>query len=461
MTRRHPRWTLGAIALLLLCGANVTWGQGSRSLPEEVVLDRYGLARRWHAQVPMMKLREQLTTIKVDQGLLFAQTNQGAIHCLDAESGQRHWSYAASHSASEVYQPAITKDYVFVVSATSVIQLNRKTGLLIRRQELPATGSAGPASNNKYLYVPTVDSRIYCFDLKPATERKFGNGWPITWFYHADGVIRNPPIIIRDRLVFVTSVGTLYASHLDKRNMMYRFYTKAANDAPVAHLDRMLYLPSADFNLYAIDTFSGTGKWRFASGYPINSKPVPFLEEVFVTPEQIGLFCLDNETGDVFWHNERIKHVLAVSQQHVFGSDRHHHLTILSRDDGHIIGTVPTANFTVSPDNQYNDRVYLGTTDGLIVCMHEKASPTPFIHPQSTKPAQKGAEAEAEMTEEKAEDEPAPKKKRRGFFGDDAEEKEEMTKDDADSTEEKAEPKDGDAEEKAPKKASKKSFFEE
>jgi hypothetical protein len=111
--------------------------------------------------------------------------------------------------------------------------------------------------------------------------------------------------------------------------------------------------------------------------------PIPYVEEVFVTPEDAVLFCLEAEDGEIRWHNQRIERILAVSQDRVYGLDFLNNLVALSRKAGSPLVAFPVTDFTISTANQFTDRIYLGTKDGLIMCLHEIRNPAPLEHQQT------------------------------------------------------------------------------
>jgi hypothetical protein len=114
-------------------------------------------------------------------------------------------------------------------------------------------------------------------------------------------------------------------------------------------------------------------------------KPIPFSTEVLVLTEGGGLTSLDNKYGEPIWTNDAMRRLVGVSREHVFAADRNNVLQVLNRKTGGVLGSLAAlAGYTVSPHNQYNDRLYMASPDGQVVCLHEISSPTPYLHPQTT-----------------------------------------------------------------------------
>jgi hypothetical protein len=116
------------------------WGQDLvNPLPDVEALERLDLVRHWNTQLPMLA-RESALTMKYDSGLVFVQTDQGMIHCLDAESGQVKWSIKVNELNREVHPPAVTKEFVYVATGDSLIQVDRETGRFLWSKEMPHGG---------------------------------------------------------------------------------------------------------------------------------------------------------------------------------------------------------------------------------------------------------------------------------------------------------------------------------
>ncbi|MFO0946901.1 MAG: PQQ-binding-like beta-propeller repeat protein [Planctomycetota bacterium] len=414
-------------AMLLLMGCLIPTaveGQTSslRSFPDEQTLAQYNLTRRWYAQVPIANIRENILDLKVIEDLLFATSSQGLIHCLNAETGERLWTTTIGSLKREVFPPAVTEDFVYVTSSNLVAQLERTNGRVLWTKRLSSVATSGPGANEDFVYVQTADHKISAIALKPSEEDK-RQKWPnvhkfephpVSWFYNAGGPMVDPPIVLPELVAFATKEGVVYASALNERKLIYRFFTHSRQAAPLAHLDRFLYIATEEFDVYAIDLLNGYQAWRFVAGYPVYLKPTPFLDDCFVVGEGAGLFCVANQDvpdagirkGDLRWRTPHLVRLIGVSKDFVYAANVNHDFVILARSDGHTIARFPAPDFKISSDNQFTDRLYMCTEDGLIVCLHEKNHEAPFAHPQKID----------EPTETKEKAKPEDKPKRSGFF---------------------------------------------
>jgi outer membrane protein assembly factor BamB len=394
------RWQTTVLAALLIAGGSASaqsallgarfaaTPRGSTGFVDEFTLNRYGVVRRWYTQVPTLRLRERILALKQQEDLLFAASDKGLLHCLDAETGAIRWSQSISSTPGEVFSPALTKTFVYVTSNSQASQLDRATGQILFTRKLPSAAISGPGANDNFAYVQTLNNRIWAIAVRPDPEEE-NKKWPykrkfslpaIAWFYDTGSPLKNAPIVLSDRVIFVAESGIVYACSLRERNLYYRFIPGSGIAAPVSFRNPNLYVATVDYNLYSVDARTGVSRWRFSSGYPIYRQPVPFENEVFLTPEGGGLFCLSDADGKPKWVNEKASRVIAVSQKRVYAMSPTQQLLILDRVDGAILGSWLSPDFPVSAFNQTTDRIFLSTERGLIQCLAEKENVTPYMH---------------------------------------------------------------------------------
>lgn len=407
------------LGLVFLARSAAAQPSGLADFLDRRLLDRFNLNLRWYARVPAANLRETINDLKVIDGMVFATSSRGLIHCLDAETGQLRWTATIGDDKRHVFPPAVTTEFVYVTSGTNLVQLDRGTGHEMWVKELSGVATSAPAANEDFVYVQTGDDRISAYSLKLGEENK-NLAWPekrvferrpLAWYYSAGGPMVDPPIVLPELVAFATRDGVVYASALKERKILYRFLTYSRQAAPLAHLDRFLYIATEEFDIYAIDLLNGFLRWRHVVGYPVYTKPLPFADDLFVVAQGAGLVCIANQdnadkglaAGDLRWRARHVTRIVGVSEQNLYSADGHDNFQIRARSDGHLLATFPARAFTVPSENQFTDRIYMSTADGLVVCLHEKGKDEPFLHPQTI--------AEATEEKEKAKDDEKETKK--------------------------------------------------
>ena len=369
-------------------------------LPSDEAAGRYGLVRRWYAQVPIDGVREKVQRATVADGQVHLQTNASRVHVLDGETGQVLWHAQTGAPLPNHFSSGINPTGVFVVSTTRLYRLDRRTGSPVWSVRVPQVPSAAPAADEDQVVVSTAEGRIYVFDAETKA---------LHWYYQSNAPISMPAVFIEDRIAVASDDGMVYVFKSDSRNPVLRYKTGGAVTAPLGAWRQYLLIPSSDYNLYAVNTQATAGsetKWVYPSGAEIR-KPVSVVErQAFVTPENGGLHVLDAETGQRLWWYPRASDFIAASDDRVYATDRHGQLVILDRSTGRPLAVWNTQAFDFGIHNTSTDRVYLVTREGFVVALHEKEHADPLRHevlppeerrrpnlPFTSKPAQPKAEA--------------------------------------------------------------------
>ena len=126
----------------------------------------HGLERAWYAQI---NVDGRLTSIEhtlLDRGTLFIVTSSANLIALDAETGKTLWTRNASAIGLLPYAPAANARTVALVCGNEVNVFDRRNGRLLWREVLPATPSTACQMSDYFLYVPMVDHRVACYELK-------------------------------------------------------------------------------------------------------------------------------------------------------------------------------------------------------------------------------------------------------------------------------------------------------
>jgi hypothetical protein len=132
------------------------------------------------------------------------------------------------------------------------------------------------------------------------------------------------------------------------------------------------YVASNDSNLYAVVIPTGVVKWRFTAGNPITRRPAVTDEDVYISTDLAGLRRLDRETGRGIWQNRHADRFVAMNPKRVYATDDAGRLLLLDRMRGTEEGRLNVRDFVVPIINDYTDRIYLASNDGLLVCLHDR-----------------------------------------------------------------------------------------
>jgi hypothetical protein len=208
------RATIGAL-LALAAGWPALPAQAARpidALVPQQLAQRYGLIRAWTARIELDPSRGRLTHLALDSGLLLAQTDQGAVHVLDAETRRSLWVARVGRAGKTTTAPAANKQYVAATNGGMLYLFERETGRKLWEKKLASVPSAGPAIGRGRVYVPLGTGVLTTFrlptghtDESPA-EQTFKD-YPLN--YRGTGLADAPPVVTRGSVFWGTDAGNI------------------------------------------------------------------------------------------------------------------------------------------------------------------------------------------------------------------------------------------------------------
>jgi hypothetical protein len=129
-----------------------------------------------------------------------------------------------------------------------------------------------------------------------------------------------------------------------------------------------------------MDEMTGVIRWRFSAGTAVNEQPVAIDDLVFVIPELGGMTCLEAGDGATRWFVPNIRQFLAASPTRVYAADEFGQTLVLDVKTGGRVDTLPTMFLPLKFANLHNDRLFLGTRTGMLMCLHEESLAEPAVH---------------------------------------------------------------------------------
>ena len=136
----------------------------------------------------------------------------------------------------------------------------------------------------------------------------------------------------------------------------WKFKTDAAVVSSPAIADGVVYVGSADGNLYAIDQESGAQKWKIDTGEPIVSSPAVANGLVYFVGSDGALYAVVAASGGPKWR-------FATGGERRFEAKNLHGLTPAAQ-----AMPDPMDHFLSSPA-VFNNRVYFGSSDGKVYAL--------------------------------------------------------------------------------------------
>lgn len=367
--------TLACAAFLAFLSTDTVVAQVSfntTSLPSRRSLSRLNLEMQWNSVVPLAAA-EKLTELSIDSGILFAQTNSGNFYAFDAESGRQMWSIHLSRVTTKAEPASVNSTMVFVTNSNTLFGIDKASGREVWNQRLPDSPSSATNADDRMVLVGLQSGKLVAFEAQSGKE---------IWNFQTNLTVTSRPLITSKVVALASEDKKVYLTKAEQAKLYWRFATGAPILAPLSsHGVRTLIAASTDNNVYAIDLFSGKNIWTFASGAAVKQEPLVADNDVYVVNEQGSLSSMDASTGTLKWTISTLGgRLLSVSKDRVYLESHDDDLFVVDRATGKFIYDPQTTyqragvnlrEFVLGPTNRLDDRLYFGTSHGLLLCLRE------------------------------------------------------------------------------------------
>lgn len=341
------------------------------------VLGKDGVQKKTIARVNDLKAQNidaKTVEYNVPEMMFFVASRRGFIHAMDAHTGATRWSARIGNPDHPTHGPAANDKYVAVINGNVLYVLKHDDGELAWQKKLSYVPSAGPALSDDLAFVPSTRGAIESFDLADYKR-------PV-WIYQSQGHAMVRPVTTSRSVIWPTDRGHLYVGRANSAGINYRLEAAEAIIAPATAADRRIFTASSDGYVYCVEETGGAILWRFSTGEPINSSPIPVGENVYVTGTNGGMFCISIADGQEQWWAPGVRRFISASETRLYCQDQTGEMIVLNPKSGARLGIVPMGGVDHIYQNYATDRIFVGSSDGLIVCLHESQLHWPVEHLQ-------------------------------------------------------------------------------
>lgn len=366
--------TLAVASFTLASAAAQAQGLASH-IVSEARANQVGLTRAWLSRVQVDPGRGRVAAVVIEGNTLFAQTDQAIVQALDAETGRTLWTAQIGNPRYPTLAPAASDRFVACTNGSTLYVLDRTRGELLWSHKLKGAPSAGAAANQDHAYIPMIDGSIevYKFVRVNAVDENaaivFGKGQPL-----------QAPLATEKRLMWGTAAGYVFSDSLVNSQVRFRVKADGPVVAQLAYRPPLLVFGSKDGYLYAINELNGSLIWKFSAGAAIVEQPVAVEGAVYALADSGGLFRLDPLSGRETWYAAGVKKFLAASAQRLYAADYVGRLLVLDALSGARLATLATEALDLKVCNTRTDRIYVGTTTGVLQCLRERELTAPLKH---------------------------------------------------------------------------------
>jgi len=377
-----------AVLIFAVLAASVAQAQ-VRTIISQRVAARHGLHLAWYAHIQMDAARDTIQNATLFANALVVQTDSGMIQVLNAETGATRWAKRIGERHLPTTAIGANKEYAAVTNGLTLYVLDLNSGQVLWHRDLEYLPSAGPALSDDRVYVCCINGLVVSFSLSNtelAPKR-----------FNTTGVVYTQPTVSSRSIVCGTDAGYVYGWIPNETKLGFQLKTGDEVNARLAAYGDNLIAGSRDGFVFALDNRTGLEQWQFSVGDPVNDGPVATKTSVYVVSEIGGMYALDTNTGVDKWWAQGIHRFVAASPTRVYAMDRLGRLVVLDAATGGPFDMVPTGHLRLSIANPLNDRIYLGSPSGVLVCLREAGLVEPVLHRvEEEQPAEDGSPLEGE-----------------------------------------------------------------
>lgn len=374
------------------------------------LIGKEGAEKAAKAFIEELKLHEiegAVKTISVPEITIYAVSDRAVLHAIDAETGRTRWATVVGNRDYPVERPGVNEDYVATLNGSTLHLLKRATGETAWIRTVESVVSAGPALTNDHVIVPTFSGNVESYDIDETRT--------LPDIYRSNGRVLVQPVAMPASIVWPTDRGFLYVARIGKKSLRYRMECKQPIVSQPAYASPKKILATAvDGYVYCLNEQSGQELWRFPSGEPISSSPVPVADVVYVVTDRGSLFCLGLEDGLEKWSSPQVQRVLSVTKNHLYCLTVTGRISVMDAKTGGQIAVMGDNSLDVFYSNALTDRIIIGSTTGVLQCLRETELEWPLLHinlaeaEQARRPEIKQGSSEPAPKEKPAAGAPAP-----------------------------------------------------
>ncbi|MHC4735266.1 MAG: outer membrane protein assembly factor BamB family protein [Planctomycetota bacterium] len=198
----------------------------------------------------------------------------------------------------------------------------------------------------------------------------------LLWKFKTGAEIKSSPVI-NDGLVFIGSAdANVYAVDLENGNKVWSYQTGDAIEATPCVIEGGVFIGSSDNFLYALDANSGQLKFKYETNGQIlgaaNWTRSSDGQSIWILVGSYDniLYCLDSKNGQLIWKYETANYINgspAVGQGIVAFGGCDAMIHIVSLTDGSEIKQIDSSSYIAASAAIFEGRIYIGNYDNVFI----------------------------------------------------------------------------------------------
>ena len=196
------------------------------------------------------------------------------------------------------------------------------------------------------------------------------DGKQLWQFAGAKGRYIDSPLVVNDTIIAQNADGSIYALDL-KGTLLWSFKAKHAFWATPVSDGKVVYAPSLDHYLYAIDLTNGSLLWKVDLGGPLLGRPLLTADgTIYLGTMDNSLVALKSADGSIVWQQKLSGGVWAapvIMGDRIYVGDQTGNIYLMKVADGSLIQTMGIGSAILGNGVVMNNSLVFGDEKGEVI----------------------------------------------------------------------------------------------
>ncbi len=383
------------VALAILCLSLGACIEGRKRVDPEITkaaakvpyltekrLTRLGFKLHWETVLQDRVIRNAWLVAnpnRFEKSAIYAETESHLLYKIQINDGFVRWVHDVGGPImgplNVYYYPEDIKprmyDEIFLLTGDTVQAIDEEEGFQLWIKKLDFATSSVPCASSTNVMIGSWKDWMHSISKEEQLEE---------WNYKADNDVTAPGVG-KDHLLYLPSHdGKLYCFTAAKRaEPIWTFDTRGPLVAAPYLFRNMLYIPSMDFNVYAVSAITGEQAWVFRSGYRVMQQPIAIQNTVYVFCKDFGMFAVDRKgrnAGKQRWSFRNGKQLLARGKKYVYALSQYvkdRDICAIDNRSGDVLWKhpYPHVDFFLTNPNPDDPVVYMAFKSGWFFAIKE------------------------------------------------------------------------------------------
>lgn len=295
----------------------------------------------------------------VDAGIAYIGTLKGEIHAIDVSTGKE---LGSKNFGGAIFSgPAVSESLLVIASSQSkdnIFAYNIHSGKTIWSKQI-ADVESSPTICQKKIYVATVKGDLYKIDLQSG-EEVFHKIFP--------DPIRSSPVVDDSLCVFGCDDGNVYAVNTASGKGEWKYNASSSVWCSPSMDDLSVFVGTNGGKLLAL-TREGNLEFYFTTGEKILSMPISDDKRIYFGCDDGNFYALDIHTGAVLWKVHTDAPIVASASQtktQIFFGGFDKNLYVIDKNDGKVEQKINLSGRVHTQPAIFKNYVIVGVEDSEI-----------------------------------------------------------------------------------------------